>query len=261
MNLAMNSFGVLDETGEIWDRAMDLMIAKSNHIIALHGAGSFNGISIEDANNLLNDRLIPRIAAYLLDGHVSIIYDGDNDDPDFPDIGHIMGRLRDYFDNRVDCYAVQMQSWYKYRDELPALRPLHSANGNEYRTIVFPDKKFEGDHDHFSQHPRLVSSPNYEQWYVGACGLIASKQLADYSEKAAGALGEHNVVVFKATVSIEQEQKILRKLESETDPENIKRLRDSLSRRAENPYGLLFTPAGEFLVDPQFVNLRIEVVQ
>lgn len=266
MTTKANMLAVLDSTGEIWEGMMDEMLAGSRHIIVLHGAGSFNGISIADANRIVFGELVPRLNAYRKDGRVSVIYDGDNDDPQYPDIGNIMGRLRNTLLGWVDWYAVQMYGWYRYRENdtpagiEPELKPLHSASGNEYRTVIFPDKTFEGDHDHFSQHPRLCCAPSYEQWYVGACGLIASKQLADYSTKVADAPGEHKAVIFRAPVSVEQEKKIQRKLAEEADPVKIQRLKESLECRAANPYGLLCTPYGEFVRKPEYTNLTIEVV-
>ena len=250
----------LDETGLAWEKIMSDMLANSDHIIALRGAGSFNGISVADANNLLENHLIPRIETYLRDGRVSVIFDGDNDDPDYPDIGHIMGRLRDHCGDRADFYAVQKLGWYKYRKELPATRPLHSANGGEYRTVLFPDMTFAGEHDHFSQHARLAQSPKYEQWYIGACGLIASKQLADYSAKVEGVDGDHRATVFRAKISVEQSQKIHRKLREATDLDQKLRLQDSIVSRSDNPYGLLCTRSGEFISRPEYANLQIEVI-
>jgi len=266
MSVKAKTLAVRDETGEIWERMVDKMLAESRHILVLHGAGSFNGISITDADRIVFEDLVPRINAYRRDGRVSVIYDGDNDDPKYPDIGHIMGRLRDSFLDWVDWYAVQMWGWYKYRNlDVPAgiapeLKALHSANGNEYQTVIFPDKTFEGDHDHFSQHPRLCRACGYEQWYVGACGLIASKQLADYSAKVAATPGVHKAVIFRVPVSIEQEQKIRRKLAEETDPAKVQRLTESLERRTANPYGLLCAPTGEFISKSEYSNLTIEVV-
>ena len=266
MTTGTKTLAVFDSTGEIWERMVDEMLAGSSHIIALRGAGSFNGISVADADRIMFGELEWRINAYGCDGRGSVIYDGDNDDPKYPDIGHIMGRLRDRFLDWVDWYAVQKESWYRYRyNDTPAgiepeLKPLHSANGNEYRTVIFSDDTFEGDHDHFSQHPRLCRAARYEQWYVGACGLIASKQLADYSAKVAGVPGEHKAIIFRAPVSIEQEQKIRRKLAEESDPAKVQRLMEALERRAANPYGLLCTPDGEFISKPEYANLTIEVV-
>src|SRR4051812_41408769 len=116
MTTLTKAAAILDKSGQAWERLMSEMLAKSSHIIALHGAGSFNGISISDANKIVEDALTPRIESYLREGFVSVIFDGDNDDPSYPDIGYIMGSLRDYFDDgRVDFYAVQMLGWYKYR--------------------------------------------------------------------------------------------------------------------------------------------------
>lgn len=253
-------FAIFDDSGAQWEEIVDGIIAESRHVVVLHGAGSYNGISIADANRLVNDELIPRIEAYLRDGGVSVIYDGDDDDPNYPDIGHIMGRLRDHFAESVDWYAVQMQSWYKYGNELPALRPLHSTNGGQYNTVVFPDNKFLGNHDHFSQHSRLVCAPSYEQWYIGACGQIASGQLADYSIKVIGAPGTHKAVVFRAPVSEEQGQSIRQKLEEGGDPARTKRLQDAQTRRTENSYGMLCTPSGDFIFKSEYHRIQIEVV-
>lgn len=249
-----------DATGMIWEQWMTKMLEKSAHIVALRGAGSYNGISVSDANEILMRHLIPRVESYLSDGHVSVIYDGDDDEPTYPDIGHIMGRLRDYFHERVDWYAVQMQGWYRYNDEFPTLRPLHSAEGNEYCTIVFPDKKFSGEHDYFSQNARLAQSPTYEQWYIGACGQIASKQLADYSAKVSGIQGQHKAIIFRAPVSIQQEQALRKKLQNSNDLESRQRWNDALMRRAQHPYGLLCTQDGKFIELREYSGLRIEVI-
>jgi hypothetical protein len=125
---------VVDETGEVWNGIMAQMLANSSRIVALRGAGSFNGISITDAQIILEDYLFPRMERLLRDGKVSVIYDGDDDDREYPDIGYIMGRLAERFSGEADFYAVQKLGWYRYQDDLPALKPLHSAGGVEYRT-------------------------------------------------------------------------------------------------------------------------------
>ncbi|MES3004796.1 MAG: hypothetical protein V4690_01635 [Patescibacteria group bacterium] len=251
---------VLDKTGSAWQEIMSEMLAKSAHIIAFRGAGSYNGISIADAKRIVEQELIPRIDMYTLDGPVSIIFDGDDDDPEYPDIGHIVGRLRDHYEHRVDFYAVQMLSWYRYAGELPAMRPLHSAGGNEYKTVLFPDKIFAGEHDHFSQNALLTRSSKYEQWYIGACGAIATQQLFEYSLSVEGSQGLHKVLLFKAPVSIEQERKILRRIEESKDAERTERLLLTLVRRQENPYGLLYNPNGDFIWRPDFSNLSFKII-
>jgi hypothetical protein len=250
----------IDGTGRLWERTMETILVRSARTVALRGAGSFNGISVAHANTVLDRQLIPRMEGYLKFGRVSVIFDGDNDDPTYPDIGHIMGRLRDHFGDRADFYAVQKLSWYRYRNELPKLRPLHSASGNEYRTVLFPDNAFLGDHDHFSQHKWLVRSEFYEQWYVGACGVIARKQLADYNDKASSCLTARRAVVFRLPVSKEQERKIRTKILETNDEEKRTRLVKSLEQRQANPYGLLCTPKGDFISKPEYTNLQIEVV-
>lgn len=256
----MNKKVTLDETGKVWGDIVTSLLSTSTHIIALRGAGSFNGISVTEANRILKEILFPRIERYLEDGVVSFIFDGDNDDPKYPDIGHIAGRIRDHYSDRVEFYAVQSLSWYRYREELPNIRPLHSANKNEYETVLFPEKTFEGEHSHFSQHTRLTKSDKYEQWYIGACGKIASSQLADFSEKSNGSPGPHKVLVVKSPVSIEQEKKIQLRIDQDPDSERGQRLKASLVQRAENPFGLLHTADGEFISSPDFSKLKIEAI-
>lgn len=248
-----------DSTGQLWDEVMRTMLTESSSIIALRGAGSYNGISVADANGILERELIPRVDRYRRDGDISIIFDGDDDDPEYPDIGHIAGRLRDHFDGKVNFYAVQKLGWYRYSEGLPAMRPLHSAKGNPYRTILFPDDIFRGDHDHFSQNRKLTRSYKYEQWYVGACGEIASRQLIHYSAEA-NDLQHCKALVFKAPVSVEQGRKIQQRLEVATDPAVVERLQASLARRQANPYGVLFTPEGDFIRHEAISNLKIKVI-
>ncbi|HEU5114257.1 MAG TPA: hypothetical protein VFT82_00650 [Candidatus Paceibacterota bacterium] len=254
------STAAYDKTGAAWKAIVETNLVHAAHVIALRGAGSFNGISTRDANEIIAEHLVPRIEQYISDGKVCLIYDGDNDDPQYPDIGYIMGRLCDYFGARIECIAVQMESWFRYQNLLPTVAHLHSANDTGYQTIVFPDKTFPGNHDYFSQSERLCKLPQYEQWYVGACGEIATKQLADYSVKAADSPGPHKAVIFRAPVSADQETKIREKIEKSTDPEKISRLKSALERRIANPYGLLCTQNGEFILRPEYGNLEIEVI-
>lgn len=253
---------VLDETGAVWETVMNILLMHDDfYIIALRGAGSFNGISISDANRLLDEKLFPHIESYLRDKNVALMFDGDNDDLQYPDIGYIAGRIQDHFGKRVRFYAVQMLGWYHYRHELPDMRPLHTAKGYEYRTLLFPDKKFEGEHSHFTQNARLVKSCMYEQWYVGACGRIAHTQLADYNAKAEGSKGEHIAYIFPLPVSVEQEKKIRYKLATSTDEDQRSRLAASLEQRMQNPYGLLCDMQGNVINLEQYQNLQIQVIR
>lgn len=251
----------LDKTGELWKRNMRVMLAQNCYIIALRGAGSHNGISIADANSVLERHLFPRIEAALMDKWVTVIFEGDNDDVAYPDIGYIAGRLRDHFDGRMTFYAVQMLGRYKHRDKLPIMLPLVSASGRGYDTVLFPDDTFPGDHIAFTQHRLIAQSPMYEQWYVGACGKIAHTQLADYNAKGAGHAGNHDALIFPLPVSVEQEQKIRRKLAGELDHVQRERLTASLTQRAENPFGLLCTSTGEFIQRSEYQNLNIQIIR
>jgi hypothetical protein len=273
---------VLDTDGSYWEKQIDRMLAGESVVIALRGAGSFNGIAIDDARSLaawINLEIASMIAR---NRNVTLIFDGDNDDPEYPDIGNIAARIRDCFANRIRFYAVQTLGWYKYRSELPRMRPLHTARGNEYDTVLFPDNVFPGSHDHFSQNARLARSASYQQWYVGACGEIATKQLADYSEKAGDSPGPHRALILCAPVSKAQEDKVRRKIDEnmrtiaslasqvsmgvdaaikrsfELEQQTL-RLSGSLVRRAEHPYGLLCDKDGTFLNKPYYRNLEISL--
>jgi hypothetical protein len=273
---------VLDTDGSYWEKQIDLMLAGESVVIALRGAGSFNGIAVDDASSLaawINIEIASMIAR---NQNVTIIFDGDNDDPEYPDIGNIAARIRDHFGNGICFYAVQTLGWYKYRSELPRMRPLHTACGNKYHTVLFPDNVFPGAHDHFSQNARLARSSKYQQWYVGACGEIALKQLADYSEKAGDSPGPHRAVIFRAQVSKAQEDKVRRKIDENIRTiaslaaqvsmgvdaaikrsfeleQQTQRLSGALVRRAEHPYGLLCDKDGTFINKPYYRNLELAI--
>jgi hypothetical protein len=254
---------LLDETGSGWDEIVQRMISCNSRVIALRGAGSFNGISNLDADRIFKQYLVPLVDNQLLGNRaVSIIFDGDDDVQNLPDIGYICGRLLDEFGDRVDFYAVQKVSWYPYSDELSRKKPIHNSKGVEYNTILFPDGAFTGDHDHFSQNQKLVEYGEYEQWYIGACGKISLQQLSDYNAKSTK--GKRTARLFPLRISEAHGEHIQQKLDAEikTNGQTAKaaRLADSLVQRAENPYGLLHDSAGKFLYGGAFPNLdTIEV--
>lgn len=252
---------VLDTTDTTWQGLVKQMIDAGDTVVALRGAGSFNGISVADANRVLDTYLFQMVNEHRFGSMVNILFDGDNDDPEYSDIGHIAGRLYEKYHGYVQFYAVQSLAWYKYRAGLPnAVRPLHTASGLEYDTILFPSDTFPGDHSHFTQCKELATYENYEQWYVGACGKIAHSQLGDYNAKVrAGGVGHGMVYFFPLPVSFEQETKIRGKLATSTDEAQKQRLRDLLDQRALHPNGLLFTSKGELVGVDSYDHLKYKV--
>jgi len=190
------------------------------------------------------------------------MFDGDGDSPDKPDIGYIMGRLRDTFAHEGEKVAFvtgQKKSWY-----YPS-RPggnLTNSNGLEYETFVFEDNKFPGDHNRFTQSDKLVNAKGYEQWYIGASGPIASEQLEDYNGKVKEG-NKQKVVMFRAPLNENLEDGIKAKLEkarTDGDEAKVTKFEDVLRQR-ENKYGVHWDNEGNPKIDPdQYANLDIEFV-
>jgi len=254
---------VFDEDGSFWSKMENYLTANYRHIIALRGAGSYNGIDPTAANQILSEQLIPRIRAYLETGNIAIIYDGDEDILLKPDIGYVMGCLRDVFalfsENAIGFFAVQKKSWYY---PVKSDGNIANASGLEYATVVFSDGKFEGDHDAFSQSEKLVNFFGYEQWYVGASGNIASQQLQDFNKKIAG--GKRKAVIFRALINEYVSEEIEAKLEKARvakDDVKITRFEGAIEQRKNKKYGAHFDNAGNFIVDcDTHPNLSFEVV-
>lgn len=252
----------VDEDGSKWAQTQESLISRYKHIVALRGAGTNNGIDTTAATKLVEEKLIPRVRSYLEDGPVAIIFDGDGDDLNKPDIGFIMGRLRDAFssesEDKVTFVAAQKKSWY-----YPPKKDgnLSNANGKEYKTTVFPDGKFPGDHNSFTQSEILSNAPGYEQWYIGASGPIASEQLGDLNGKVKD--GERKVVMFRAPINADLStamQEKLRLAQEAGDEVKVKKFQGVLTQR-QNKYGGHFDNEGNFSIDrSQYDKLDFEVV-
>lgn len=229
-----------DDDGSFWKKIQEGIIERSSHIIALRGAGSKNGIDKVTADSLLQNHLVPRVRSCLDDGPVTIMFDGDADNLEKPDIGYIVGRLRDFFNDDVEggrlfFFTAQKRSWYSPSKEKDNLR---NANGKEYQTVVFPDGKFPGEHNSFTQSRQLANAESYEQWYVGASGSVALEQLQDLDGKVEKG-SKRRVVFFKAPINEE--------LGGPSDE--------------RKKYGVHFDEKGQFIVDPKkHKNLDFEIV-
>jgi hypothetical protein len=95
---------------EKWERFENDLLEQNAAIIRVVGAGSVNQINtrrieemIETASRLIQDRLDSGKPVFLL-------YDGDPDRPESPDVGHIVGALANRFrDEPVTVVAVQIE--------------------------------------------------------------------------------------------------------------------------------------------------------
>lgn len=235
-----------DELASLWDPYIQSLMDKNACIIALRGAGSYNGISRKSADRIVT-QLILQIKNLSHDGDLALLFDGDNDSGKYPDIGYIMGRLRDHFDDRRRTHhiAVQREDWYKGDGE-PIRNRTDYPDGKPYRTYVFPKGVFEGEHSRFTQSAALAAYHNYYQVYVGACGNIASEQLRDLNNKVPAGQSVY-VMVYRCKVNPGQDEMIYGKIgaaEAEGNPNKAERLRGALVQRQNNPYGLMYTPDG-----------------
>ncbi|HWP61001.1 MAG TPA: hypothetical protein VN495_00145 [Candidatus Paceibacterota bacterium] len=240
-----------DRDATAWDSFVEPFIRNDSRIIALRGAGSYNGIARETADRIVRSELHGWILGLPHTGHLVFMFDGDNDSAAFPDIGYIMGRLRDFWAGNVWFFAAQRDDWYsgngkpiRNKTDYPE---SHSDRG--YETFVFPHGVFPEEHSRFTQSARLVSCPNYHQVYVGACGIIARAQLDDLNSKVPAGK-KVDIAVFRCKVNPEQTERIMEKIamaKREGDAEKVARMEAALRQREQNPYGLLYSPSGDRL--------------
>lgn len=249
--------------GSVWEALQEELILNYQHIIALRGAGANNGIDAKAATELLEQKLIPKIKEYLATSSVALLFDGDPDDPQRPDIGYIMGRLRDEFidepDEKITFVTAQKESWYYPTSEGAALT---NANDLPYQTIVFKDHQFVGDHDSFTQSATLANAAGYEQWYIGASGDIATNQLRDLNDKIfSDDLGE--VTFFPAPINLNLTEMFEQKLQlarENQDTAAIEKFEKILKQR-HNRFGSHFDDNGMLSIDAsEFPRLKLEVV-
>ena len=183
-------------------------MGNQSAIIALRGAGSVGGIDREAADRVVEKLLIPEIERTASERPVAIMYDGDTDNPDKPDIGYIFGRLRDRFntsDGAVSFLIAQTLDWYK--PIIPGAN-LTNFHGLPSDTYVIPK---ELGHSDFTQSEALAAYPLYRQIYVGAAGTIATQQMVDYSGKIPPG-GETNITIVRALIGQTRSLEIGRKL-------------------------------------------------
>ena len=89
-----------------WQELIHDLIKKETNIITLRGAGSVNGMDKQEIDILLDKEIIPRIIDLIQLGPLAIIYDGDPDDIKKPDIGYVMGRIADRFQEEIQLITA-----------------------------------------------------------------------------------------------------------------------------------------------------------
>lgn len=259
----------LDETAEAFHARMDELMSEGREFIVFRGAGTNNGIMPEDLAPAVK-KVIAILQEALESGRkLVIMFDGDDDNRDKPDIGAVFGCVADEFRTNPDVLAVAAQKagWYYPTVEGAA---LESASGTQYETYVIPDS---APLEHGQQYPGLTPQTDltqstalaqydrYQQLFVGPAGPIASAQLGDLNEKANG----HKTNVLAITTRInpnlnaEFEAKKQEALVS-GDTEKADAVNKIQIQREQSPFGALHTITGEpTITRDTYINLNVVI--
>lgn len=231
-----------------WHQRMEGLMARGTRIITLRGAGKVHGIEPLPAHAATE--ILRNYVTQLTDGGtpVALLFDGDADNPAWPDVGSIFGGLADSLRSNflVSTFAAQRQGWYRPASEGGA---LGSASGTPYETYVFPDD-LPGAHATLTQSPALVGYGAYEQWFVGAVGELTLNQLKDLHEKATHRPAENGrlrVTVLAAPQHSRAGERLVLQRAVETDGAARAALQHKLAQREAFPNGVLFSAEGTFL--------------
>lgn len=245
-----------------WNERIEELIGQGARIIAFRGAGTVNGIETGAANNATNllHEYIEQITA---DGTpVALIFDGDGDNREKPDVGSIFGGLADSFseNSHVTTIAAQTEGWYSPATENGA---IETTTGEPYETYVFPDD-LPGSHASVTQSKALVSYPNYEQVFVGPAGPIAFSQLEDLNSKTGDRpedAGPVKVTILQTPNNPDLKSQFDMQLSAAAEDEQRKaKIQAKISQRQEQPYGALFTKDGVFSVDiNKYPHIRFSI--
>jgi len=230
-----------------WDMSTRMAMRRGSEIIALRGAGSTGGIDPTAADHVLDDLLIPRVEGLHEQGRpVVMMYDGDPDDPQRPDIGYVAGRLLDRFGPRIDTgdmtfMTAQAHDWY-----YPPVEGSNLANAHNrpFDTYVFQRGAYPGDHNRFTQSDLLAAYPRYRQLYIGAAGMLAAGQMVDYCNRVPEG-GNVNVTIIRALINGALDQEIGDKLLAATDDAKRQKLEGMLEQRRQI-YGAHWSNDGQF---------------
>ena len=253
---------MLDGELNAWHERTEALVESGAQIVAFRGAGSVNGIEPSAANESVG--ILEGYLDYMLrKGRLlALIYDGDQDDRQKPDIGAIFGMLADNYRNNpnVALLAAQTKSWYYPEQENG---PLSSQNGTPYETFVFNDQ-VEGNHSALTQSDKLVGHAGYEQAYVGPVGPIAFDQLKDLSQKATGrpsGAKPVSVTIIGTPNNPAVGLELAAQFENTEDVDQRVKIGAKLAQRVGHPYGALFDAAGKFCLDEShYPGLSLNVV-
>jgi len=199
---------------------------------------------------------------------VVLMYDGDEDNRTKPDVGSVFGAIVDYFADRPNVFAVAAQSseWYYPKAEGAN---LETATGTPIETYVFSGQDESGKdltHDDFTQSSSLAGYDRYEQVFIGPAGPIALSQLRDINAKS---IAHRQVRTTPLRVTIIRApnnsaldtiyQDRLTKAETEEDRTKIEA---KISQRRDQPFGALYTQAGDFSLDTtEYSGLAFNIIE
>lgn len=252
----------MDESAEAFHSRMGQLMAEGRDIFVFRGAGTKNGIAVEDVPGAV-DKIMANLQTSLDAGRkVAIMFDGDEDNREKPDVGAVFGLVADLVkDNEnVAAIAAQQESWY-YPDTEGG--DLKSATGTPYETFVFPDST-PGGHASLTQSKDLAQYENYKQFFVGPAGAIAGDQLRDLNEKAQGRPEDKKVEVIaiathnNGNLSQEFEEKAKAADES-GDTAKADGFRATLKQREEQPYGMMYgADSYKSFLPSEYPNVKID---
>lgn len=256
----------LDEKAEKFHARMAELMAEGREIFVLRGAGTNNGISPEDA-----PRVAERVTTMLRDAldagrKIVIMYDGDEDNREKPDVGSVFGVVADTFRGNpaVATITAQKEGWYYPKTDEAA---LESASGTPYETYVLPDSaplKNEAIYPDLTPQTDLTQSEalaqydKYQQIFVGPAGPIAAAQLGDLNEKAAG----RNVNVFAVATrnnpNLAPDFEVKKRAAIESGDLKKVAAIDSIIAQRKLPFGVLYTATGDRALSPgAYPNLTV----
>lgn len=240
---------MMEQDAHQWHERMNALMADGARVITFRGAGTVNGIELEAAN-AATELIASYVANLAKDGTtVAILFDGDEDNRQKPDVGSVFGGVADVLKDmpNVIPMAAQTKGWYYPKTEGA---PLESATGTHFETYVFPDD-MPGSHASVTQSDALARYSGYEQVFVGPAGPIAFNQLQDVNDKAEGReTGPMRITVIGTPLNPNLDQVFKSQLDSAADNTAREKVQAKLDQRAAQPFGALFTPTGEFAVQP-----------
>jgi hypothetical protein len=250
---------MMEQDAHQWHERMGALMADGARIITFRGAGTVNGID-PAAATAATEAITKYVSSMAEDGTtVAIMFDGDEDNREKPDVGAVFGAVADAFNDKPNVVpmAAQTKGWYYPKSEGAA---LESANGTPYETFVFPDD-MPGSHAAVTQSEALARYAGYEQVFVGPAGPIAFNQLQDVNDKAVGReAGAMRVTVIETPLNHQLDQVFQGQLETASDDAARAKVQAKIDQRAALPYGALFSPEGELAVQPNhYPNLDIHV--